>query len=220
MTGSSRFCSQCGTPLGGAAAFCPQCGARAGGPGPAPGWIAAGVVIAVSALVISWLLVRGPTAGGPVPATAAPGFSGPAPDLGAMTARESFDRLYNRVMMAAEQGDATTARRFAAHGLAAYAQLEAVDSDARYHAAVLHAELGQFAEALAQADTILAEAPGHLLAWVIRGAVAESQGDAGALAEARQGFAAAWAADPRRDRPEYDDHRRALDDFRATAGIP
>ena len=51
----------------------------------------------------------------------------------------------------------------------AYAQLDTVDADARYHAAVLHCRSGDAAAALALADTILAESPGHLFGYIVRG---------------------------------------------------
>jgi hypothetical protein len=218
-----RFCAQCGAGLSASASFCPSCGTPAGAPaGPAPNraWVAAGVVVTLSLLAIVWVMARRPA---PLPGTPPPaveGFGGPAPDISTLTAREGFDRLFNRVMLAAEQGDRATAARLAEHGLAAYAQLDSVDLDARYHAAVLHTELRQFGEALAIADSMVSLVPGHLLAWVVRGGVAELQGDQAALAAARRGFLAAWSADPRRDRPEYLDHQKSLDDFRASAGTP
>ncbi|HEX9164632.1 MAG TPA: zinc ribbon domain-containing protein [Gemmatimonadales bacterium] len=225
MPSPSRFCAQCGTGLSTGAAFCPSCGAAAGLPAATPGpnrtWVAAGIVITLSLLAIVWLVARRPpSAAAPTASPTAEGLSGPAPDISTLTARESFDRLFNRVMIAAEQGDRATASRLAEHGLSAYAQLDSIDLDARYHAAVLHAELREFAAALAIADTLSAQVPDHLLAWVIRGTVAELQGDQTALAAARRGFLAAWNADPKRDRPEYLDHQKSLDDFRASAGAP
>ena len=225
MPSPSRFCAQCGAGLSAGAAFCPSCGAPAGTPaaatGPNRAWVAAGIVITLSLLVIAWLVTRRPPT---APAAAAPptaeGLGGPAPDISTLTPRESFDRLFNRVMIAAEQGDRATASRLAEHGLSAYAQLDSIDLDARYHAAVLHAELREFTAALAIADTMSAQVPDHLLAWVIRGSVAELQGDQVALAAARRGFLAAWNATPKRERPEYLDHQKSLDDFRASAGAP
>jgi hypothetical protein len=177
-------------------------------------------VILLSVLAIAWVLMRPPASPAPAAPSAAAGFAGPAPDISTMSAREGFDRLFNRVMVAAEQGDTAAAARFATHALGAYSQLDSVDLDARYHAAALHAQIGQYAEALALADSMSAEVPGHLLAWVIRGSVAELRADQAALADARRGFLAAWNADPKRDRPEYLDHQKALDDFRASAGTP
>ena len=110
MPAPSRFCARCGAGLSAGAAFCPSCGAAAGGSAPAAGpdrtWVAAGVVIALSLLAIVWVLLRQPAAPpAPPPPPAAEGFTGPAPDISTMTAREGFDRLFNRVMAADEQGN-------------------------------------------------------------------------------------------------------------------
>ena len=48
------------------------------------------------------------------------GAPGALPDLASMTPREQFDRLYNRVMQASEQGDTATANRFSPMALQAY----------------------------------------------------------------------------------------------------
>jgi hypothetical protein len=61
--------------------------------------------------------------------------------------------------------------------LGAYAQLDGFDADARDHAAVLHLQAGDTRSALALADTILAETPGHLFGYVIPG-TARSEGEA------------------------------------------
>jgi len=222
MPPHTRFCAQCGTGLSAGAAFCPSCGAPAGAaaaaPSPNRAWVAGAIVTTLSVLAIVWVLAR-PSAS-PVPAAppSAEGFAGPAPDISTMSAREGFDRLFNRVMVAAEQGDTAAVARFAAHALGAYAQLDSVDLDARYHAAALHTQIGQYTEALALADSMVAQVPNHLLAWVIRGSVAEARADQAGLAEARRAFLAAWQADPKRDRPEYLDHQKALEDFRTSAG--
>ena len=62
-----------------------------------------------------------------------------------MTPRERFDRLFNRIMQAAEQGDSVEVERFTPMALGAYQQLDSRDADARYHAAVLHLQVGDFA---------------------------------------------------------------------------
>jgi hypothetical protein len=181
-----------------------------------------GAVVTISLLAIVYALTR-PTPPASSPeggAQAAEGLAGPAPDISSLSPRQSFDRLFNRVMVAAGQGDSATVVRFTAHGLSAYAQLDSVDADARYHAAVLHAQVGQYPEALALADTILTDHPGHLLGLLIRGTVAELQADQSALAAARRDFLAAWTRDPRRDRAEYLDHQTAIDGFRTAAATP
>ena len=57
--------------------------------------------------------------------------------------------------------------------LMAYAQLDSVDADARYHAALLQVHTGEVDASRALADTILAQNPGHLFGYVIRGTVSK-----------------------------------------------
>jgi hypothetical protein len=213
------YCTACGAETKGR--FCPRCGTPAGAVPPRSSdrttWIISGIVVVLSLAAILYAVNR-PSAVSPgAPLAASGAFAGPAPDISNISAREGFDRLFNRVMTAAESGDTATVLQYTAHALGAYAQLDSVDADARYHAAVMLAQVGQFPEALALADTILATTPQHLLAFVIRGTVAELTRDQAALDRARTDFLAAWAADPKRDRQEYLDHQAVLDGFHTAA---
>jgi len=224
LAGSTpQRCPACQAELNPGATFCHRCG-RALAPGSPAGngrgsWIAAGVVVLIAAIGIAFVLIRTPQAparpsmgGGAAPA----GFAGPAPDISTLTPRQGFDRLYNRVMTAAEQGDTATVVRLTEHALAAYTQLDSMDTDGRYHAAVLHAQVGQYPEALALADTILARDRGDLLGLLIKGTVAELRQDPVALTKVRKDFLAAWPGrDPKRT--DYLDHQAMLDDFRKAA---
>ena len=42
--------------------------------------------------------------------------AGPAPDISTMTPQERFDRLFNRIMQAAERGDSVEVERFTPDG--------------------------------------------------------------------------------------------------------
>ena len=97
--------------------------------------------------------------------------------------------------------------------LGAYAQLPAATNDERYHAAVLHAQVGRVTEALALADTMLQATPGYLLAYVVRGDIAEIQGDSARLRAAYADFQAAFDREIEAARGEYADHRNVLDEF-------
>ena len=114
--------------------------------------------------------------------------AGPAPDISQMSPRERFDRLYNRIMQAAEQGDTAQVQRFTPMALGAYAQLDSFDADARYHAAVIRLQSGDLAGAHALADTILEQFPDNLLGYVVRGTAAGLAGDPGARAQADREF--------------------------------
>jgi hypothetical protein len=145
------------------------------------------------------------------------GPAGPAPDISRMTPRERFDRLFNRIMQAAEQGDTGQVVRFTPMALGASAQLDTEDADARYHAAVLRLQTGDAAGADALADTILAQDPGHLFGYVVRGAAARLRGDSAALARSRRDFLARFPAESAAGRPEYRDHAPVIEEFKSEA---
>jgi hypothetical protein len=150
---------------------------------------------------------------------------GSPPDISQMTPRERFDRLFNRIIQAAQQGDSAQVIRFTPMALGAYGQLDSIDADARYHAAVLRMQIGDFAGALALADTVLISNPGHLFGYMIRGSVAELQNDTARRRQAERDFRAHFAAESAAGRPEYQEHQPVIEDFKQHAmesdtGVP
>lgn len=168
---------------------------------------------------------RMPNAGNAAPGVegGAEGASGAAPtgtppDISSMSPAERFNRLYDRVMRAASAGDTAQAKQFAPMAILAYGMLDSVNADLQYHAAVLYAETGQDAAALALADTILARNPNHLFGYLVRGEVADRRRDAAAAAAARKDFTAHYQAEiGRADRPEYVEHKPVIDEYRNSA---
>jgi hypothetical protein len=237
----ARTCRACQAELSPQARFCHRCGAAAGtapaaaaSPGSRPekaAWIVAGALVLLLVGIVGYRVLAG------VPAERTPdmanagnagpgGFSGdpggglptgPAPDISRMSPTERFLRLYNRVMEAAGRGDTATVVNFTPMALGAYAQLPAAGPDERYHAAVLNAQVGRVAEALALTDSMLQAVPDYLLAYVVRGDVATIQGDTARLDAAYRAFTAAWDREIAAGRAEYVDHRTVLDDFRQRA---
>jgi hypothetical protein len=143
------------------------------------------------------------------------GLSGPAPDISAMPPRERFDRLFNRIMQAAERGDSGEVARFTPMALGAYSQLDTVDIDGRYHAAVIHMQVGSFPAALALADTILAESPSHLFGYVIRGEIARLRKDSVLRRNAERDFSKHYESAMQSKRVEYLEHQPVLNQFKA-----
>jgi hypothetical protein len=139
------------------------------------------------------------------------------PDISNMSPRERFNRLYNRVMRAAQSGDEATVTRFTPMALMAYGQLDSVDADARYHAALLKVHTGEVEASRALADTILARDPEHLFGYVIRGTVARFRKDQKELSRAYTGFLRRYDQEIKLARPEYSEHQTSLDDFRKAA---
>lgn len=216
-------CKACGTALSRNARFCSRCGQAAGSARAAPAgdrlpWLLAGAsLVALLAVILFRLIGQGPPTAG---ADAAPAAALPAdapPDISAMSPRERFNRLYNRVMQAAQSGDEATVARFTPMALMAYAQLDTIDADARYHAALLEVHTNEVDAARAQGDTILRQTPGHLFGYIIQGTVARFRKDEKALDRAYGGFLEHYDAEMKADRPEYQEHRRSLDDFRSAA---
>lgn len=225
--GAPAPCGHCGAPMPPGARFCPGCGRAPGGARAAAGpgrnlvpYVLGGVVLLA---VLAALFLNDKGAPLPEAAPAPAPFAGttPAgtpPDLSQMSPRERFDRLYNRVMQAAEGGDSATVTRFTPMALEAFRMLDQVDTDARYHAAMLNIEVGDAITAAAIADTILKANPKHLLGLVLQGNLAMLRDDQPALAAARKAFAAAYDAEIKAARSEYQDHQQILDRFRTEAG--
>jgi hypothetical protein len=181
-------------------------------------WVVTGLAVVVAVLAFLWRGNAQPT----VPdmgnaGNTAPALSSRAPDISNMSPRERFDRLWDRVVRAAENGDTVTVVQFAPMALGAYGMMPDADTDARYHAATIHLVIGDFPSALALADTIQAQAPGHLFGHMIRGEVADRRNDAAALNASYRDFLRDEAGELRAGRAEYADHKPVLDDFRTRA---
>ncbi len=95
--------------------------------------------------------------------------------------------------------------------------LDQVDTDARFHAAIIHLVVGEFAQAKALADTIAKAEPSHLFSHVIRGEAAEQEKDTATLARSYRAFLAGYDAEMKAGRREYLEHQPFLDQFRSRA---
>lgn len=212
-----RRCPSCGTAVAPTARFCGQCGAAVSGiangsvgkTNRSTTWAYLGIGVTLMAVVLT-LVWRSAS---PPPASPTPTSAGDptAIDLSAMTPRERFDRLYDRVMRAAENGDEATVTQFSPMALAAYSQLDAIDTDARYHAAMIRMHTSDPDGATALADTIRLEAPTHLFSYVIFATLARQRGDQARLTAEYQGFMQRYDAELAAQRPEYAQHKFILD---------
>ena len=207
------------------ARFCSRCSAPAGTVAVAPGrdrtpWIIAGVSVA-ALLAVLLLMVSRQSPALPVQSEtgtlSASSSGGTPPDISNMSPRERFNRLYNRVMQAAQAGDEATVTRFTPMALMAYAQLDTIDADARYHAALLRAHTGDVAASQALGDSILAQTPGHLFGYMIQGTVARFRKDQKSLSRAYAAFLRRYDGEIKLGRPEYSEHQTSLQDFRKAA---
>lgn len=228
----SAACRECGNPLPKGARFCNQCGTPASPgeagkrPSPLP-WVVAGV--SVAALVGFAVFGRGGAdeAAAPAPlqgpvATAGAGAGAPpgdarSVDLSSMTPREAADRLFNRVMENVATGDTAAALQFQPMAVDAYGRVPALDLDGRYHLAVLRMVGGQFAEARAQADTILAASGTHLFGLFTAAQAETALGNRAAAQGFYRRFLDAYPAEIGKDLPEYRDHAQGFPSMREEA---
>jgi hypothetical protein len=166
------------------------------------------------------LIARGsgtPAAGAAAPVSGSGETGMVAPDISQLSPKERFDRLYNRVMQAAQSGDQATMSRFMPMALGAYEMLDSADADARYHAALLRVHSGDVQGSRTLGDSILLIQPGHLLGFVVLGTTARWSRDTAALANAYKDFLAHYDAEMKANRREYSEHRASIDGFRREA---
>lgn len=174
-------------------------------------WGVTGVFLLGLALIFALPLLRRDEA----PPAAAP-TDGP-PDLSAMTPRQAADRLFNRVMLANEQGSAAEAQQFLPMAIQAHDMARPLDSDGLFHLALLHLLAGDAASARAVAEEVLASEPNYLLALAAGADAALAQGDQ-AAADAYYGrFLAAYDSEMARGLEEYGVHRVTIDQTRRDA---
>ncbi|MGE0440373.1 MAG: hypothetical protein AB7S39_07755 [Gemmatimonadales bacterium] len=210
-------CPRCRQPAPAGSRFCPACGGSLSGGGAAargpatkalPWILGSALVLALVALVFK-PGTQAPAA--PAAAVAPAGGGGAPPDLTNMTPRERFDRLYSRVITAAQTGDQATVEQFTPMAIAAFGMLDSATADARYHLAMIELHIGDLAAAQAQADSVKLGDANHLLGYVIGGAVAQWTKDQAALKANYEGFLKHYDAEMAKNRPEYVEHKETIE---------
>ncbi len=221
-----RHCAQCGVALGERGSFCHRCGA------PRDGRAAAGAGVRSTggvAVILPWAIAgvavlssvaflvgqRFGSTGTPPAAIAANAAgaapSGRAPDISQMGPQERADRLFNRVMTYVAEGKSDSVSFFAPMAIQSFEALAPLNAHQRYDLGLLGVVSGDGAMARAQADTILASQPTHLLGLILG---MRASGLLGAT-EARAAFAtrlsSALEAERRKALPEYQDHAPDID---------
>ncbi len=138
-----------------------------------------------------------------------------------MSPEERADRLFQRVMEYVSAGRTDSVQFFAPMAIQSVLALAPLDAHRRYDLGLLAMVAGDAAMASAQADTILATHPTHLLGLTLGMRIAGMRGDS----SARQGYATRLLAALDRERatrlPEYADHAPDIDAAaREAAGGP
>lgn len=218
----AALCPSCKTAVRPDARFCHQCGAALNG-APAPErWHTPTVVLysiiglAVLVAVLGVVMMSGgaPVAPSPAVSSAPAGGTGQPVDLSKMSPREAADRLFNRVIMASEQGNTEEALRFAPMAIQAYERVSRLDADAHYHMGLIYSVMGDFDAVRDQISIIRQFAPNHLLALILEHDLAEKAGNPFGAARAAAAFADAYDAEIMAGRPEYEAHRNTIESFR------
>jgi len=231
---SGRFCSACGAALEGAACaacgaqlgrgakFCHRCGTPAGQAGGArddrsfsaalPWGVAAIALVALVALFAGQRFSRSANDdAAPTQAAATPDRpGGRPPDLSAMTPADAAARLYDRVMSLHERGRADSVQMFAPMAIQAYEMIGKLDLDQRYDVGRIAAVAGDQAIARAQADTILAQHPNHLLGLILAANAARMRRDVAAERSYHDQLVAAAPAERAKQLAEYSTHENDI----------
>lgn len=229
---SGRFCANCAAPLQGAvcvacsapltpgAKFCHRCGTPAGAQpvaraavGNALPWaVAAIALLALIALVAGQRMGRGPESADQQTAASVPAPLGMrAPDISSLSPAERAERLYDRIMGAAERGRLDSARLFLPMAVQAYEALGNLSVDQRYDLGRLAEVGGDARVATAQADTILAGQSTHLLGLVLASRAARLRGDERAERSFMDRLVKAEPTERPKQLPEYLLHQTDID---------
>ena len=228
---SGRFCSACGAVLVGAtcaacgtqlsrgAKFCHRCGTPAGNAArdersfssALPWGVAAIALVALVALFAGQRFGRAASDGAAPQTAATPDRAGGRPpDLSSMTPADAAARLYDRVMSLHERGRADSVRIFAPMAIQAYEMIGNLDLDQRYDVGRIAAVAGDQDVARAQADTILAKHPNHLLGLILAGNAARMRNDVAAERRFHDQLVAAAPTERAKQLSEYATHENDI----------
>src|SRR5689334_15545488 len=236
-------CAACGAELRPGAKFCHRCGAPVGTKAPAtvesrtnalPWIVAALAFLALFAMAAGRGFTARPssTVDGSQNALPQAGLDDRAvsedaagmraPDISNMSPQERADRLYNRVMTLATEGETDSVQFFAPMALIAYRDLAPFNADERYDMGRIGEVAGALPFAKAQADSILLANPNHLLGLILEARLATIAGDSAELHSYERRLISAEKAEKAANRDEYtrhqDDITNALSQARKSLG--
>lgn len=217
----AKHCANCGVALGERGKFCHRCGApREGGAAAANAtpsatailpWAIAGIAVLALVAFIAGQQFGGratSVASAPQPAAAT---GARAVDISSMSPQERADRLFFRVMTLVSEGKSDSVQFFAPMAIQSFEALSPLDAHGRYDLGLLGVVSGDGELARAQADTILASQPSHLLGLILAMRAAGLRGDAAQRALFAQRLGAALVSERAKGLPEYTDHGPDID---------
>ena len=192
-----------------------------------PWAVAAIALLALVALVVGQRFGGRGTAVAPggVDSSAAPaaplagGASGMprAPDISQLTPEQRAERLYDRIMTESEAGNMENVRSFMPMAIAAYEMISPLNLDQRYDLGRIGVVGGDSALARAQADTMLATKPTHLLGLILEARAARLEKNEARARKADARLIAAEPAERAAGLKEYLLHKNDIDAALAAA---
>ena len=213
-------CRRCDAVLPNGARYCTACGERVRGIAHLLPWlVAAGAVLALLFVLLFPSSTHDADAPTPTLPAAGAGAStsaaGPGPLTG--TPREQADRLFNRIMQEREAGDTARAAFFLPMAIDAYGMAGELDADGHYHRGLLYLMAGDAGGAQRTAQAILADAPDHVFGRALAAQAALLAADSATARSEYQRLLDGYASESTRERPEYQDHPRMLEQHRDEA---
>lgn len=219
LSPGARFCHSCGQPSGAAASTAPITTPDASKPSAAASlpWIVAAVALVTLLAFLAgnaFNTRRGSTLDAPQNALPQAGLDDRGavrgPDISQLSPQERADRLFNRVMLLESEGKSDSVLFFAPMAISAYQMLSPMNADQRYDLGRIAEVAGATALARAQADTILSQAPSHLLGLILasRIAVLEKRDRERASFDSR--LLAAYQPESGKKLPEYERHKEDI----------
>jgi hypothetical protein len=234
-------CANCAAPLTAGAHFCHRCGTPAGTASPTakggiasvlPWAVAALALVSLIALVVGQRFGSRQTASGvdvlegangqgttviTAPGAAQSGMPR-APDISQMSPGERAERLYDRIMTEHEAGNDANVSAFMPMALAAYEMIAPLNLDQHYDVGRIGVVGGDSTLARAEADTILASRPTHLLGLILGAQAARMAGNETRAKEFDRRFAAALPRERNAGLAEYLLHKNDIDSAAAKTG--
>lgn len=206
LSAGARFCHRCGAPSTGALTDRPSTSSGGTTVSTALPWAVAGIaLLCLLAFIVGQNFRRSAPAVATAPPIAAPS-NGPATDISQMSPDERADRLFQRVMTYVAEGKIDSVRFFSPMAIQSMAALAPLNAHRRYDLGLLGVVSSDPLLAKAQADSILAESPDHLLGLILAMRTAGLQRDT----TARRSYANKLVAVLERERAkqlqEYIDH--------------
>ncbi len=237
---AGHFCSNCGAALGSSACpacsrplppngrFCHHCGTAVGLEGAAVATAArfsiAWLVPAIAVLLLVTFLIgqrlghAGTAATDPVASTSGMTSAAPAdgrgpraPDISSMSPEDRAAKLFDLIMRLGQEGKQDSVRFFAPMAIRAYEMIGPPDLHIRYDEGMIAVIAGDANFAKAEADTILAHAPTHLLGLILAIKAAGLRQDMTARTQFVKTFLAAVPAERMKKLKEYADHKNDID---------